>query len=78
MNIRFLFILSLCVWSSLFYSQEKVNDKASFREKFEAANSLMEDNLFEFAKEIWLELNDKYFHLLTIFHRLTFDSAAHC
>ncbi|MDB4710645.1 hypothetical protein OAF16_02845 [Flavobacteriales bacterium] len=56
MNIRFLFILSLCVWSSIFYSQEKVNDKASFREKFEAANSLMEDNLFEFAKEIWLEL----------------------
>ena len=56
MNIRFLFILSLCTWSSFFYSQEQESDKASFREKFEAANSLMEDNLFEFAKEIWLEL----------------------
>ena len=37
-------------------AQEDNNDAKSSREKFEAANSLMEDHLYEFAKKLWLEL----------------------
>jgi hypothetical protein len=55
MKIRFLLLFAICTLSSA-YSQEEISKQASFREKFEAANSLMEDNLFEFAKDIWLEL----------------------
>ncbi len=51
----YLFILMFFLNSAAF-SQDTENDKSSFKEKFEAANSLMEDHLYEFAKEIWLEL----------------------
>ena len=56
MKIQFLLLVAICTLSSSLYSQKEINEKGSFREKFEAANSLMEDNLFEFAKDIWLEL----------------------
>jgi tetratricopeptide (TPR) repeat protein len=57
MKIRALLLLSFCTFYSVFFSQEEQEkSKGSFREKFEAANSLMEDNLYEFAKDIWLEL----------------------
>ncbi len=49
-------ILSLSYFSGYTQDNEQDKDDPSFREKFEAANSLMEDHLYEFAKEIWLEL----------------------
>ena len=41
-------------------SQELIqNDsKGSFKEKFDAANLLMNDKLYEFAKDLWLEIVD--------------------
>ena len=56
MKLKFLiFALTILITDSL-YSQEESKDKSEFKEKFEAANSLMDDNFHEFAKEIWLEL----------------------
>ena len=56
MKLKFLiFALTILITASL-YSQEESKDKSEFKEKFEAANSLMDDNFHEFAKEIWLEL----------------------
>ena len=57
MKIRALLLLHFCIFYSVVFSQEEQEkSKVSFREKFEAANSLMEDNLYEFAKDIWLDL----------------------
>jgi len=55
----FIYLFSILFFlSNTTFSQEKENnnDKSTLKEKFEAANSLMEDHLYEFAKEIWLEL----------------------
>ena len=55
----FIYLFSILFFlSNTAFSQEKENnnDKSTLKEKFEAANSLMEDHLYEFAKEIWLEL----------------------
>ena len=52
----FFFSLLLFLNSITILAQEDNNDAKSSREKFEAANSLMEDHLYEFAKKLWLEL----------------------
>ena len=52
-----IFILSLFLFISFYYfPQQAPTSGSDFREKFEAANSLMEDNFYEFALEIWMEL----------------------
>ena len=52
-----IFILSLFLFISFYYfPQQAPTSGSDFKEKFEAANSLMEDNFYEFALEIWMEL----------------------
>jgi hypothetical protein len=63
-NLKYIF-LALLLSFGLFatsYSQIDTNDleknlkNASFKQKFETANSFMEDHLYEFATKIWLNL----------------------
>jgi len=59
---RFLFILLSFGFFGTHFSQidpadlEKNLKNASFKQKFETANTLMEDQLYEFATKIWLNL----------------------
>ena len=59
---RFLFTSSFVWLLRNYFSQidpadlEKNLKNASFKQKFETANTLMEDQLYEFATKIWLNL----------------------
>jgi tetratricopeptide (TPR) repeat protein len=63
-NLKYIFLALLLSFgiSGTSYSQIDTNDleknlnNASFKQKFETANSFMEDHLYEFATKIWLNL----------------------
>ena len=52
---KYIFIFFLFIFSiNNYFSQDKKEE--TFKKKFETANSLMHDKLFELSKNIWLKL----------------------